>query len=81
MTFTAAVSVQTQILVPVCIHLAAQMEATNSMRSGSVHVAAVPVTMHLSVNIALHVMQLHELDFETYNWTLPTVHGIPPVPR
>lgn len=25
--------------------------------------------------------ELHELDFETYNWTLPPVHGTPPVPR
>ncbi|DBA99069.1 TPA: hypothetical protein ACH3X1_014205 [Trebouxia sp. C0004] len=25
--------------------------------------------------------ELHELDFETYNWTLPSVHGTPPVPR
>ena len=27
------------------------------------------------------LLQLHELDFETYNWTLPPVHGTPPVPR
>ena len=29
----------------------------------------------------LSLLQLHELDFETYNWTLPPVHGTPPVPR
>ncbi|KAL3132433.1 hypothetical protein ABBQ32_008991 [Trebouxia sp. C0010 RCD-2024] len=25
--------------------------------------------------------ELHELDFDTYNWSLPTVQGVPPVPR
>lgn len=29
----------------------------------------------------LTTLQLHELDFETYNWTLPPVHGTPPAPR